>query len=81
MDKKGKKSFGAPVVTKSSKRKHQCEDSGRPKKKRIYVLVDKDWGHRNSNKGLDCLKEDQCREYLNLQDQPGPLKTRTEPEG
>ena len=86
MDKKVKKSVGAPIITNSSKRKLQNEASGRPEKKRKYVLVDKDWGHRSSNKGLDCLIRDQCKEPTeggykesqDLQDQPSPLQTRAE---
>ena len=62
MDKEAKKSMGAPIITNSSKRKVQNEASGRPEKRRKYVLVDKDWGHRSSNKGLDCLIRDQCKE-------------------
>ena len=89
MDKKVKKSVGAPIITNSSKRKVQNEASGRPEKKRKYVLVDKDWGHRSSNKGLYCLMRDQCKEpteggykeYQDQQDQPCPLQTRTEAAG
>ena len=56
MDKKSRRDMARNVsVTQPRKRSNMGEETGRPSKKRKYVLVGPEWGTKaEKNQGLDC---------------------------